>query len=150
MLSFLLVLFYFSIYGKRSTAEPEFAVAFNYPNIPSDENDIPICHTRGLSLNAKSALIIENKSGGWIYSKRPMRVRPIASLTKLLTAMVYLNTFPNLDTTVYISSRDCYESAKSHIYKGEAYKARDLLYAALMSSDNRAARAIALSVGRAA
>lgn len=145
-LTLLLALVYLTVYGDDNQIDLD-KISYNYPLILSNDNNIPICNTRGLSLNTRSALIVDNKSGVWIYSKHPMRVRPIASLTKLLTAMVYLDTKPNLDSVVYISGRDCYESAKSHIYKGEAYAARDLLYAALMSSDNRAARAIATASG---
>jgi len=103
--------------------------------------------TTGLSLNARSALVVDNRGGGWIYAKQPQQVAPIASLTKLLTIMVYLDMEPNLDTIVYISARDCYQSSRSRIRKGEGYKAIDLLHAALMASDNRAARAIATASG---
>ncbi|MFH1701571.1 MAG: serine hydrolase [Candidatus Zixiibacteriota bacterium] len=141
-----LSLVYITVYGDKDKIEPE-EIAFNFPLVQADDSNIPMCNTRGLSLNARSALIVDNKSGAWIYSKNPMEVRPIASLTKLLTALVYLDIKSDLDSVVYISGRDCYKSAKSHIYKGEAYAARDLLYAALMASDNRAARAIATASG---
>ncbi|MEE9441790.1 MAG: serine hydrolase [candidate division Zixibacteria bacterium] len=145
-LTLFLTLVYLTVYGEKNEIEPD-AIAFNFPLAQADESNIPVCNTRGLSLNARSVLIVDNKSGAWIYSKNPMKVRSVASLTKFLTAMVYLDTKPDLDSVVYISGRDCYNSAKSHIYKGEAYAARDLLYAALMASDNRAARAIATSSG---
>jgi D-alanyl-D-alanine endopeptidase (penicillin-binding protein 7) len=145
-LTLLLTLVYLTVYGDSNEVEPD-EIVFNFPLAQADDSNIPLCNTRGLSLNARSALIVDNKSGAWIYSKKPMQVRPIASLTKLLTALVYLDTKPNLDSVVYISGRDCYESAKSHVYKGEAYAARDLLYAALMASDNRAARAVATASG---
>lgn len=148
LLTLLFTLIYLSVYGKR-TMDISDEIVYNFPAPPPESNDIPICNTRGMALNARSALIVDNSNDAWIYAKRPTRVRPIASITKLLTAMVYLDLDPNLDTVVYISGRDCYKSAKSHIYKGEAYKASDLLLAALMSSDNRAARAIATASGLA-
>ncbi len=145
IISFLLIVVYLSVYGIEAD-EPE---RHNYAS-PSPEEiafDLGICSTRGLSLNARSVLVVDNDLDAWIFSKRPQRQRPIASLTKLLTAMVYLDLNPDLDTTVYISARDCYKSAKSRVYKGEAYRARDLLFAALIASDNRAARAIATASG---
>ncbi len=145
ILTVVFMLVYLSVYGKK-TMEISAPIVYNQP---SEIKEIPVCNTRGMALNAKSALIVDNSNDAWIYSKRPTRVRPIASLTKLLTAMVYLDLEPNLDTVVYISGRDCYESAKSHIYKGEAYQVQDLLMAALMASDNRAARAIATASGLA-
>lgn len=148
LLTLFFILVYLSVYGKRTMGVSE-QVVYNQPSPPAENEDIPVCNTRGMALNARSALIVDNSNEAWIYAKRPTRVRPIASITKLLTAMVYLDMNPNLDTVVYISGRDCYNSAKSHLYKGEGYLARDLLMAALMSSDNRAARAIATASGMA-
>lgn len=122
---------------------------YNLPSRDEVDDSNGQYNGRRLSLNARAVLVIDNSNDAWIYAKRPQQIRPIASLTKLLTAMVYLDTDPNLDTVVYISGRDCYKSAKSHLYKGEAYRVIDLLYAALMSSDNRAARAIATASGLA-
>jgi len=145
IIAIFLILVYYTVYGFEENPTP--ATVYNYPSPDEMKNGLPDYKSRRLALNARSALVIDNSTGHWIYAKRPQKLRPIASLTKLLTAMVYLDSDPNLDTIVYISARDCYESAKSHIYKGEAYKAIDLLYAALMSSDNRAARAIATASG---
>lgn len=137
-----------AIYSAAFRPEPEAPqIAYNYPSLDEVEDVFDICNKHRLSLNARSVLVVDNSNDAWLYAKRPQRVRPIASLTKLLTAMVFLDTRPNLDTIVYISGRDCYNSAKSHLYKGEAYKVIDLLHAALMSSDNRAARAIATASG---
>lgn len=147
LLTVVFLIVYLAVYGSGSDEKPDFV--YNNPSLDEISHDLDICKTRSMSLNAKSVLVMDNKAGAWIFAKKPQRVRPIASLTKLLTAMVYLDTKPNLDTTVYISSRDCYQSAKSRIYKGEAYNARDLLYAAVMASDNRAARAIATASGLA-
>ena len=140
-----LLLVYYTVYGFEENQMP--GQIYNCPSPNELKHGLPEYKARRLALNAKAALVIDNSTGHWIYAKRAQSKRPIASLTKLLTAMVYLDTDPDLDTVVYISSRDCYESAKSHIYKGEGYKAIDLLYAALMSSDNRAARAIATASG---
>jgi D-alanyl-D-alanine carboxypeptidase len=137
---------YLSVSGSKA-GDNEFPLVYDKPSPANADPLLNKCSTRGLALNARSVLIVDNSIDTWIYSKRPQQLRPIASLTKLLMAMVYLDMRPNLDTIVYVSNRDCYKSAKSHIYSGEGYKARDLLYAALMASDNRAARAIATASG---
>jgi D-alanyl-D-alanine endopeptidase (penicillin-binding protein 7) len=142
-----LTMVYIVVNGTGAEEQPK--IVYDYPSLEEVSYDLDICKTRRMSLNAKTALIIDNNTGAWIYKKYPQRRRPIASLTKLLTAMVYLDMGPNLDTVVYISNRDCYQSAKSNLRRGEAYKARDLLYATLMASDNRAARAIATASGLA-
>ncbi len=148
LIIFVLVLGIIAVAGRPSdigsAIEP---IVYNRPSIEEVPHQLGICKTRGMALNAKSVLVVDNTTGAWVYAKYPQRKRPIASLTKLLTAMVYLDMKPNLDTTVYISNRDCYNSAKSHVYKGEAYAAGDLLMIALMASDNRAARAVATASG---
>jgi len=146
LLALIIILVYLSVYTNGGADESR-EVVYNLPSVEELGHDLGLCSTRGLSLNAKSVLVVDNSNDAWIYAKRPQRVRPVASLTKLLTAMVFLESGTSLDTVVYISNRDCYNSAKSHVYKGEAYKAIDLFYAAIMSSDNRAARALATASG---
>ncbi len=144
LLMALFIIIYLAVYGTGSE-RPH--VVYNHPSPDAAKREIGLCRYNKISLNARSALIVDNSLGAWIYAKHPQKARPIASLTKFLTAMVYLDTGPNLDTIIYISGRDCYKSAKSHLYKGEAYRAVDLLHAALMASDNRAARALATASG---
>ncbi len=140
-----IALYVSSYQGTAAVAD----ILYIHPTLDEVENELDRCQYRRMSLNARSVLVVDNSNKSWIYAKRPQHVRPIASLTKLLTVMVYLDLNPNLDTVIYISGRDCYNSAKSHLYKGEAYKAIDLLHAALMASDNRAARALATASGLA-
>lgn len=141
----IMTLVYIGVYGTVAEESPR--ITYNYPARDEISHDLDICKSRRMSLNARSVLVVDNGSGAWLYEKHAQRKRPIASLTKFLTAMVYLDLGPNLDTVVYISNRDCYKSAKSNLRRGEAYKARDLLYATVMASDNRAARALATASG---
>lgn len=141
------VLTFIYIVVSGTSAEEPAQIIYENPSLDEITHDLDICKSRRMSLNAKSVLIVDNSNAAWIYQKYSQRRRPVASLTKLLTAMVYLDMAPSLDTVVYISNRDCYKSAKSNLRRGEAYKARDLLYATLMASDNRAARAIATASG---
>lgn len=140
----ILALVYLVVYGTGAEDMPR--IVYDRPSKAEITHE-PGGSTRRMSLNAKSVLVVDNSTGRWLYGKSPQQRRPIASLTKLLAAMVYLDTKPNLDTMVHITSRDCYESAKSNLYQGEAYRAEDLLYAGLMASDNRAARALATASG---
>lgn len=130
-----------AVYGTG--ANEQVPDVYNYPTLSEIAGDPGPPPTRRMSVNARSVLVVDNSCGTWLYAKNALDTRPIASLTKLLTAMVYLDTHPNLDTIVYISGRDCYKSAKSHLRQGEGYKASELLTIALMASDNRAARALA-------
>jgi D-alanyl-D-alanine endopeptidase (penicillin-binding protein 7) len=92
-----------------------------------------------------SAIVIDNTTGEVLYARREFLRRPIASVTKLLTAMVLLESGTDLSNTATIAKEDAYRSSRSNLRSGEEYTLRDLLYAALVGSDNRAARALARS-----
>ncbi len=98
---------------------------------------------KGPYLNLKAALLIDYSNGNVLYSKNCDKKRSIASLSKLVTAMVLLDHKVNLDSVVTISKQDARNSSKSRLKSGYKLTVRDLLHAALLSSDNRAARALA-------
>lgn len=98
-------------------------------------------------LRCASAFILDNKAGEIILEKNAHEVRPIASITKLLTALVFLESGVDLGSATTITAEDAFESSRSRLRPGEEYTVRDLLHAALISSDNRAARALSRSAG---
>ncbi len=100
------------------------------------------------SLRCRAALVVDNADGTILYAKREREIRAIASLSKLMTAMVYLDCDPDLTRLVMITKEDAKNSAKSGLRRGETFVAIDLLHAALMSSDNRAARALVRASGK--
>ena len=96
-------------------------------------------------LNSFSALVVDplNKI---IYINKNINVQlPIASISKLMTAMVVLDAKPDLDKLIEISSqdKDYLRNTKSSLHPGLEFKRHDLLLLALMSSENRAAHALA-------
>lgn len=99
----------------------------------------------GIRLRLKSAIAIDNATKKVLYCYNADKIWPIASISKLLTAMVVLDHY-RPDTIIAISKEDSRQSSRSLFRTGEKVKARDLLHAALMQSDNRAARALARSV----
>jgi len=102
---------------------------------------------KGFRLTAKSALVLDLDKERVLFDKNSQDVRSIASLTKLMTAMVFLESRTNLFITETITRRDAYLSAKSHLRVGETFYLIDLLFASLMSSDNRATRALVRATG---
>lgn len=94
-------------------------------------------------LRSASALIIDS-SGDVIYSKDVDTVRPIASLTKLMTAMVILDSGLSLDEKITITKedRDLVRLTGSRLEYGATLSRREMLQLALMSSENRAATAL--------
>jgi serine-type D-Ala-D-Ala endopeptidase (penicillin-binding protein 7) len=90
------------------------------------------------------ALVIDH-NGNRLLSRNATEVRPIASITKLMTAMVVLDADVPLDDPVTITEqdRDRMRWSRSRLYIDEATLSRgDMLRVALMSSDNRAAHAL--------
>lgn len=96
-------------------------------------------------LYAHAACVVDCNAGAVIYGRRANEPRPIASLTKLLTALVYLESGGTLDQEIEITPADARNAGKSVLWKKHRFKAEDVFYTALMSSDNRAARALARS-----
>jgi serine-type D-Ala-D-Ala endopeptidase (penicillin-binding protein 7) len=97
-------------------------------------------------LHVKAAYV-EDASGQVLFQKNPERVYSIASLTKLISAMVLLDTSPDWDRVVEIIPEDVRRSSRSHIRSREQIRVRDLMHASLMSSDNVATKALARSCG---
>lgn len=96
-------------------------------------------------LASKSAMVIDLASQKVIYANNPDKVVPIASITKLMTAMVVLDAKQPLNEVISVSIRDTKEMAGvfSRVKIGSEITRREMLLLALMSSENRAAASLA-------
>ncbi len=96
-------------------------------------------------LASGSALLIDLKTNQVLYSSNPDMVVPIASVTKLMTAMVALDAKLPLDQQLPIIIRDVPEmrGIYSRVRIGSEISRREMLLLALMSSENRAAASLA-------
>lgn len=100
----------------------------------------------GLSLSSKSAVLIEAESGNVLYQKNAFAVRPMASTTKIMTALVAIES-GDLDRLVKIDNRARgVEGSSIYLAEGEVLSMRDLLYALMLASANDAAAAIAYEI----
>jgi D-alanyl-D-alanine endopeptidase (penicillin-binding protein 7) len=97
-----------------------------------------------LRVQSKAALVVD-ASGNEIYSKNDDLVLPIASITKLMTAVVVLDAGLSLDDTITVSldDKDFLRNSHSRLAVGSTLSRGDMLRLALMSSENRAAAALA-------
>lgn len=97
------------------------------------------------SLRSAMALIVDEKTGEIIYAKNPDSLTSIASITKLMTAMVTLDGRMSLDEKLTITNDDIdrVKGTRSRLAVGATLTRRELLHLALMSSENRAAAALA-------
>jgi len=112
---------------------------------------IPLLRTvpikaEGLSVSAKSAILIEAESKTVLYQKDAFVKRPMASTTKIMTALIAIES-GNIDRLVKIDERARgVEGSSIYLAEGEALSMRNLLYAMLLASANDAAAAIAYEV----
>jgi D-alanyl-D-alanine endopeptidase (penicillin-binding protein 7) len=90
------------------------------------------------------AVVIDQASGDVLYEKNADAVVPIASITKLMTAMVALDVQPNLAETLTISKDDIdhLKGTHSRLAVGTQLTREEMLRLALMSSENRASSAL--------
>ncbi len=102
-------------------------------------------HPGKVFLRSSTALVQDADSGETLLSKNADAVLPIASITKLMTAMVVLDRGLDMDTRVVISSDDMDQLKGTHsrLRPGAALSRDELLLLALMASENRAAAALA-------
>ncbi len=98
-----------------------------------------------LPLNSQHAIVISDDTGQVLLEKDANTVVPIASLTKLMTAMVLLDSKPNMHEMISIqeSDVDVLKHSRSHVPLGTTLPRQEILRLALMSSDNRAAASLA-------
>ena len=97
-------------------------------------------------LHVKAAYVVD-ANNRVLFQKNPERVLPIASLTKLMTAMVFLQTDPDWDRVVEVTVDDVRNSSRTRIRPREEITVRDLFHASLMSSDNCATKTLVRTSG---
>lgn len=94
-------------------------------------------------IEAESAIIVDFESGALLFSKNASQKLPIASITKLMTAIIALEE-GDLDEIVTVSTQAALTGgSKIWLYAGEQITLRSLLYAVLIHSGNDAAVAVA-------
>ena len=97
-----------------------------------------------LAVQSSAALVLDQTSGAILFEKNPTAVLPIASITKLMTAMVVLDAKPRLDDVLAIGEEDVdiIKGTRSRLKVGTQLAREEMLRLALMSSENRAAAAL--------
>lgn len=98
-----------------------------------------------LQLASAKALVINQLTGETIFAKNTNQSTPIASVTKLMTAMVMLDAHLPMDDLLFIADEDVdyLKGTHSRLSVGTSLTRGELLQLALMASENRAAAALA-------
>lgn len=100
----------------------------------------------GLSLQARAIYVFDVASGKSLYSKNENEVLPLASLAKIMTAIVATDIVPE-STVVKISSDDIRKEGDSGLLVGERWRMSDIIDFTLTTSSNDGASAIASVAG---
>jgi len=95
-----------------------------------------------ISTSAASAVLIEQSSGRVLYSQNHQEERLIASITKIMTALVALEE-GNLRDMYTVTWEDMAEGSSMYLKPGESLSLEELLYGLMLSSGNDAALAVA-------
>lgn len=112
----------------------------NHKYLSSDTEQYP----RALHLRSAAALVKDQQTGKCLVLKEADTVLPIASITKLMTAMVILDATTNLNESLTIDKSDIDRIRHSHsrLPVGTKLTRREALLVALVASDNRCAHAL--------
>jgi len=103
---------------------------------------IPV--SRPPQLRSAAVFVKDLHTGESLISKQADSAMPIASITKLMTAMVILDARLDMNEIITIeeADKDTLRNSQSHLYIGTRFMRREALLVALMASENRAAHAL--------
>jgi D-alanyl-D-alanine endopeptidase (penicillin-binding protein 7) len=113
----------------REVAEPRFKL---------DETGALVPDVR-----AEAAIIYNPENGKVLWESNSQNQRSIASITKVMTAVVFLETNPDLAETVTVTPADVRAASTTYLRSGQVLTKNDILHLMLIASDNAAVRVIA-------
>ncbi|HJD44905.1 MAG TPA: D-alanyl-D-alanine endopeptidase [Candidatus Paenalcaligenes intestinipullorum] len=141
--------------GQRSTAEASSRLPqYQSPYQVFERNLRPVSLTKVEStftapevraaLRSEIAYVQDLQSSHVLYQKNSEQVRPIASITKLMTALVVVEAGQDMSEMLEITTADIdrLKNSTSRLHVGSKLSRADMLHLALMSSENRAANAL--------
>jgi serine-type D-Ala-D-Ala endopeptidase (penicillin-binding protein 7) len=94
-------------------------------------------------VRAAAAIIFDPKSGQILWEANAQDKRSIASITKVMTAVVFLEDQPDLSQVVTVERGDTYAASTTYLRRNDRITLDNLLHLTLIASDNAAARALA-------
>jgi D-alanyl-D-alanine endopeptidase (penicillin-binding protein 7) len=113
----------------RDAQEPRFKLDDNGATVPD--------------LRAEAAIIYSPETGKVLWEENAQDQRSIASITKIMTAAVFLEDDPDLTREIVVQRADVFRASTTYLRAGYKLTTSDLLHLLLIASDNAAARALA-------
>ncbi len=123
-------------------------LCFSALSVPLIKNAKSINVVNAVSSSAKAMCVLEKDSKRILFSKNENEKLPMASTTKVVTAITAINNCQNLDEYIQVDDEAVgVEGTSIYLRKGETIKVRDLLYGLMLRSGNDAATALACHIG---
>ena len=94
-------------------------------------------------VRAAAAIIYDPDTNQVLWEENSQSQRSIASITKMMTAVVFMENDPDLSQPVVIARSDVFQASTTHLHTNDHVTTGDLLHLLLIASDNAAARALA-------
>jgi D-alanyl-D-alanine carboxypeptidase len=148
--------------SKKATATPEIA-SFQCPANSSDQ--LKLCDSgqnastpqspypfRNIDsvepeIQSEIGIALDSKSDAILFSKNSEKITSLASITKLMTALVFLDFNPGWDDVYTMKNEDRRDGGRIYLFTGDQVKIKDLFYLSLVASDNTATIALANTSG---
>jgi D-alanyl-D-alanine carboxypeptidase len=102
--------------------------------------------TYPVELTAASVLVVDDGTNTVLFSKNATEVRPLASITKLMAALILMDLKPEWATSTVVTTAD-FSSSSHFINVGEKFKIEDLWHIALIGSSNSAINTLVRNTG---
>ena len=123
---------------RGASAEPRVPDPLTAPPHAADLADLRLPRVR-----ARAAMVYNPRTHEVLWERNGYRPRPIASITKVMTVLLFLEQEPDLSRDVVVSRRDVRRASTTYLRRGERILLRELVHLALVGSDNAAARVLA-------
>jgi len=94
-------------------------------------------------IRAAAAIIYDPDTGKVLWEENSQDQRSIASITKMMTAVVFMENNPDLDDEVIVSRSDTFRASTTRLRANDHVTGDELLHLLLIASDNAAARTLA-------
>ena len=130
--------------GKRAQASGDIYLE----KLPTSKSAVPLEKSKIIfsgSSTAVSAIVVDTKTKTVLFNKNIYEVRPLASITKLMTAMVLMDLPINWSSTTVITDEDI--AGDHHVNSGEKFTLEDLWHVALIGSSNTSINALVRNSG---
>lgn len=139
--------------GKDAVATGDDVLSEIYPK----ENGLPVAElkfplkkdgaTSSPEISSGAGLVVDEDNDTLLFEKNADESWSIASITKLMTAMVFLEHNPGWDKVYEMTKADRREGGRIYLFKGEKIKVKDLFYLSLVGSANSETIAMVRSTG---